>query len=412
MVKVSVIMPVYNCETYLEKSIGSVIAQTLQEWELLCIDDGSTDRSLKILEQYREQDARIRVFSQRNQGAGMARNLGLEQAEGEFVGFLDADDFFLEEDALSCMYRACKERKVRACGSAFSLFKGGEVYADQTFEKLGQINTEGTVMQYIDFQFDYGYYCFLYDRQTLRNAGIIFPPYRRFQDPPFFVRAMYEIGRFCYVDKALYCYRVPEVSARFSPSKLEGLLRGLYDNLVFAREKGLHILFERTLRRLDEEYGEIICHHMADAGSLRILLQINDFVRETGRPDYMAEPLRAIFDSIGEADRYRVREFRDRLYQSGKIYLYGAGNRASALLACLKREKLSDKVAAILVSDRKNNPKQMEGIWVKPLDEYVWEEGDMVVIAVSGMYRKEVAENLQARGITSYIQLPEGYNGE
>ena len=92
-IKVSVIVPVYNAQDYLEQCIVSILEQTLQEIEVICVDDSSTDRSLEILKKYEKEDSRMRVLTQPNSGAGAARNRGLSQASGEYLSFLDADDF-------------------------------------------------------------------------------------------------------------------------------------------------------------------------------------------------------------------------------------------------------------------------------------------------------------------------------
>ena len=92
-VKVSVIMPVYNAEAYLRPAIDSVLDQTLREIELICVDDGSTDRSLEIIKEYRKLDARVRIITENNAGPSIARNKGLVRARGDYVIFLDADDF-------------------------------------------------------------------------------------------------------------------------------------------------------------------------------------------------------------------------------------------------------------------------------------------------------------------------------
>ena len=91
--KVSVIIPIYNVEKYLAECIDSVINQTLNEIEIICINDGSTDNSLKIIKEYAKKDNRIKYFTQKNKGAGAARNLGLKHATGEYLGFIDGDDF-------------------------------------------------------------------------------------------------------------------------------------------------------------------------------------------------------------------------------------------------------------------------------------------------------------------------------
>ena len=101
---VSVIIPVYNAENYLEQCLDSVVNQTLKDIEIICVNDGSTDSSLNILEEYQQKDDRIIVITQENQGAGVARNQGLKVAAGEYLSILDADDFF-ELNMLELMYR-------------------------------------------------------------------------------------------------------------------------------------------------------------------------------------------------------------------------------------------------------------------------------------------------------------------
>ena len=91
---VSVIIPVYNQEKYLEECLDSVCQQTLQNLEIICVDDGSTDKSLSILKRYQSKDSRITVLSQKNSGAGTARNLGMKLATGTYLSFLDSDDRF------------------------------------------------------------------------------------------------------------------------------------------------------------------------------------------------------------------------------------------------------------------------------------------------------------------------------
>lgn len=92
--KVSVIMPVYNVEKYLRQCMDSVVNQTLRDIEIICVDDGSTDGSLEILMEYAAHDSRITVLRQQNMRAGAARNAGLAIARGEYLSFLDSDDFF------------------------------------------------------------------------------------------------------------------------------------------------------------------------------------------------------------------------------------------------------------------------------------------------------------------------------
>lgn len=108
-VKVSVIVPVYNTAEYLENSLKTILNQSLKDIEIICIDDGSTDASLSILEKIKAVDSRLIILTQNNEGAGSARNMGIAVATGEYLSFLDSDDIF-EEDMLENMYNAAKVR--------------------------------------------------------------------------------------------------------------------------------------------------------------------------------------------------------------------------------------------------------------------------------------------------------------
>ncbi len=90
----SIIMPAFNAEKNLEKSINSVIRQSYENWELIVVDDGSTDNTLKEVIKYAEKDDRIKVFTQKNAGPGAARNFGISKCKGDYVAFIDSDDYY------------------------------------------------------------------------------------------------------------------------------------------------------------------------------------------------------------------------------------------------------------------------------------------------------------------------------
>ena len=123
--KISVVIPVYNAVQYLPQCLDSILSQTLQDIEVICVDDGSTDDSLVVLNKYQRKDCRIHVLIQKNSGAGPARNCAIQHGSGEFVAFMDADDWYPETDILEVLYIAAKEHDVKICGGSFSLWDGG-----------------------------------------------------------------------------------------------------------------------------------------------------------------------------------------------------------------------------------------------------------------------------------------------
>ena len=107
--KISVIIPVYNVEKYLAQCLDSVIAQSLREIEIICVNDGSKDGSRDILTAYAEKDKRILVLDKANGGLSSARNAGFNVASGKYILFLDSDDFLYASDVLSALYQKAED---------------------------------------------------------------------------------------------------------------------------------------------------------------------------------------------------------------------------------------------------------------------------------------------------------------
>ena len=260
--KVSVIIPVYNAGQYLRACLDCVMNQTLRDIEIICVDDGSEDSSPAIMREYHGRDKRIRVLTQENRGAGPARNKGIGSAQGEYVCFLDADDCYPEPDTLEKLYAKACENHALICGGSFSEVRpSGELITSYDPEMLwGYTFTEEGWIEYRDYQFDYGYHRFLYSREMLIQHDIFFPSLQRFQDPPFFVRAMIQADRFYAIPDVTYRYRSIDRtgSIQISKEKTRDLLLGLTMNLALAQENDLQKLFELTVKRCSRDIKPIL----------------------------------------------------------------------------------------------------------------------------------------------------------
>ncbi len=111
MVKVSVILPIYNVAPYLEEAFESLLHQTLRDIEIIAVDDGSTDNSGDVIRKYQQQDARIIAFSQQNQGQSVARNLALQHATGQYIYMMDSDDVLSSPDVLQTCYDYAEQNR-------------------------------------------------------------------------------------------------------------------------------------------------------------------------------------------------------------------------------------------------------------------------------------------------------------
>lgn len=208
MVNVSIIMPVYNAEKYLNRAIDSVLKQTFKDVELICVNDGSEDSSIDILNDYSSKYDFIKVYSIENSGSGFARNVGIEKATGKYIAFLDADDEFLDVDALEKMYTygnkydadmiAANQKQVNEQGKVLGNFNY-DVGNYMFFSKKEIINP-------IDYGIPWAFYKNMYKLSFIKNNEITFPNLLRGQDPVFLSSILTKIDEIYGVNTDLYGY--------------------------------------------------------------------------------------------------------------------------------------------------------------------------------------------------------------
>lgn len=255
---VSVIIPAYNCERTLIDTLLSVLTQDLANIEVICVDDGSTDRTAYIVEQLAEVDARLRLISQKNAGPGAARNAGIDAARGEFLTFLDSDDLYEEATYLRELYEGARDNDQKAAAGCFVNWRDGFLERDfagteydaYTFEESGVVAWE-------DFQFDYGFHRFLFARELFADKRNRFSGLRYFEDPVFLVRALAEAGSFYASSNVHYLYRCEYHPRDWTTGLVLDFLEGAGENLKFSRENGLALLHWYTLMHMEYPAWEI-----------------------------------------------------------------------------------------------------------------------------------------------------------
>ena len=212
-VKVSVIVPVYNAEPYLRQCLDSIVGQTLPEIEIICVDDGSTDSSPAILEEYRAHDGRVRIIRQENLYAGAARNAGMAAAQGKYLMFWDADDYF-DVTALEKLYAKCEADQADIC-----VCGGKQYYEDKGIElPTGVYLSMKRVPETVPFNrlsnpdYIYGFtnaapWNKMFRRSFVEEQGLRFQPVRNGNDVYFVVCALGLADRITVVNEPLICYR-------------------------------------------------------------------------------------------------------------------------------------------------------------------------------------------------------------
>lgn len=230
----SIIIPVYNVEQFIEECLDSVCTQSFADWEAICVNDGSTDCSLSLLQEFASRDSRIHVVSQSNAGLSAARNTGLKAASGEYILFLDSDDW-LENNAL--------ERLASQLNGEDMVCFTGRRY----FEDNGQYE-EPDVLSEQTYESGWDYFCHdvllprsfpfvcvvlrAYKRTFLIDYNLWFAYGIYHEDDMFTPYACFYAGKTVVVNECLYVYRIRKGSISYQPK-----LKNLQDKLWVASQQ-------------------------------------------------------------------------------------------------------------------------------------------------------------------------------
>ena len=208
MVKISVIIPVYNDEKHLGECLDSVSNQTLDDIEIICINDGSTDSSLEILNEY-STDKRITIITQTNQGSAIARNKGLDIAQGEYIGFLDADDIYINRQSLEIMFDAAKKHDASMISANLKFLTQERNLISNPHYKRGTFHyfREEGIIEPDEYGIPFYFYKNLYKADLIED--IRFPDLLRGQDPIFLSKVLSEVDEIYGVPIDFYGYMVP-----------------------------------------------------------------------------------------------------------------------------------------------------------------------------------------------------------
>jgi len=252
-IKVSVIIPVYNAEVFLVDCVQSLINQTLQECEFIFINDGSLDKSQEIIENFQKQDRRIRIINQENTGRSEARNRGIREAKGKYIGFIDSDDFVLDDMFLS-LYNRANEQDTGIVVSNYFLGRDKKyILKTEVFPVDIIYNREFIQKKIIPNLLEkedlFSVWNKLYKRNLLLTHNISFPS--EYEEDQFFnLLAFNAVSNVLFIDYAGYFYR--EV--------FNGVSKNLFkvDYFEIARQK-LHLDYKKrcNLSISDEELNKL-----------------------------------------------------------------------------------------------------------------------------------------------------------
>jgi glycosyltransferase involved in cell wall biosynthesis len=236
MIKVTLIIPIYNAGLYLEDCLNSAINQTLQEIEIICINDGSTDNSLDIVHRFVQKDKRIRVINQKNQGLSASRNNAIQISKGQYLAFLDSDDT-LELNALELMYTEAKESESDiVVTQPKKIDKFGNITIS-SFPQLKQNHFENI----LNPNFSVSVCTKLFRRTLFDKYSIQFPVGYDYEDHITSLKLFFYTEKVSYLDVTVYNYflRDNSITTSLSQKKIDDIFQVTKDMELFFIENAL-----------------------------------------------------------------------------------------------------------------------------------------------------------------------------
>lgn len=208
---ISVIVPVYKVEDYLDECIASIVNQTHKNLEIILVDDGSPDKCPEICDEWAKKDSRIRVIHQKNAGAAVARNIGLDAAKGDYIGFVDSDDYVLEE-MYEQLLMPLESGEAKASCCLFSrVHSDGRIVSDaHKFDRCKLMDAKEAVDASLYNVLCNALWCKLFEKSVF--DGVRLPVGEINEDIPIMLPTIVNSEKIALVNKELYCYRKREGS--------------------------------------------------------------------------------------------------------------------------------------------------------------------------------------------------------
>lgn len=397
--KISTIIPVYNAEKYLSRCLDSILSQGIDAQEIICVDDGSTDQSLDILKTYEKTYQNIHVLTQKNSYAGVARNNGLETAKGDYIHFMDADDYVLP-GAYAKVYEtaiAYSADYVKTRSKTFDMQSDDLIdrnyfsmssFPESIYEKTGSLSDFQNVL----LNTARAPWTSFVKRSYLMEHNIRFNSLKCVNDRSFYMDVVLHTNKIVICNCYMVCYQVNNKKS----------LMGIRDENFICLIKSYDIIrdmvsdisYELKAKILSYEFNSLTGQYAklttAQRNDAETILKpfLENFVWSELNESLLTDSalnLKYKLLNIKFPMEYQIKDLAAlaNLYTSShKIMLYGAGQVCLALIQYLAKQNYNlNKIFCIIVSDKANNPDHLMGIPVCSMEECNPDSASDIIIA-------------------------------
>ncbi len=436
--KLTVLVPIYNVSKYLDKCLASLHDQTLNDMEILCLNDGSTDDSKSIIEKYVQMDSRFRLIDKENTGYGNTMNVGLDSANGEYIGIVESDDY-VEPIMFEELLKKIEEGNSDIIKSNFYNYSEAEetLILEDILKDLPKDKNINPLEEAKIFLVLQSIWSAVYRTDFLAKNNIRFheTPGASFQDVSFAFQVFANTDKVQLTDKAYYHYRIsnPNSSVKMvnKIDKLCGEI-GLIEELVerHVNKERLKTIASRLAYRilLENYFDAPPAYQFAMLTELQHRLRIyesrgdlDDEIWEQEAVDTAREILadkdayykktgKKIFDYRLLQDTLNLSIYKEALLEKAKAYksiiIYGAGKVGQDIKNDLIAAGCDNSKLSFAVTEMGTNPSSIDGVRVKSLEKYLQIKNEaVVIIAVKEASQYEILQNLKNLGFKNIITL-------
>lgn len=411
MVKVSVIMPVYNSEKFLTDCLESLVVQTLDNVEIICIDDASTDGSSNVIAKYQNNYANIDYIKlDQNHGQAFARNRGIERANGKYVYFIDSDDFLCNKNSLAVMYDSLEATEAEClCFDSEIIYESDELKPmlgnrNKLYESLNGGTFEGKKYFcnfFLSPEYSVGVWRQFWRKDFLVKNKLFFSedtsPH---EDLLFTFESFYLAKDISYLPEVLHTYRFRKKSSssdNFSLKRLRAyqriylesmhfLAKNAHDTLSVNMQKAISTYLSASLMPLYGNYADLSARGF-DILQLNTAKTFDDWYG-----NFLLMQRYPMLERIFDADEIR------KIKEAKKLIIYGAGVYSKQLQQMLHDFNVYDY--CVSVTDNKDKEEY------PTISEFASEAHScLVIIAVSSLWRNEMRKNIEKLGFENIVEL-------
>lgn len=408
-IKVSVVIPVYNTEKYVGKCLESIISQSLQEIEIICVNDGSTDSSKDILEAFSRKYQKIKVFNQKNKGASFARNRGLRVARGKYIYFMDCDDMLLP-GALERLYGLAESNELDML--LFNVMVKYEnnglkekYHFDEYFTKVEEYDgvKSGQIMfceMWENAEYDDCVWSRFVRKNFLEDNEITFYEGAYYSDSIYSLICHIKAKRTYYIAEKYYVYQIREQSIMTSKTSVYHLY-----SLVIVYNEILKMLYTEKLdRRTETAIGELLLATVAQIKNVNLELQKENGGKFSIVWQNIGTNILATSMGIGntiQIDGVGLTKLEKLIRYNNRIVLYGAGGIGKKVYKYVEKLGCVKKILCFAVTYETQDQEKILNIPIKRIDDCLSED-TLVVISANEENQSQMQSKLDELKFDNY----------